>query len=101
MPFDLLLVSVAKALVEIAGLALLGQGVVGFLSGQRRQDNVVYQMLRVVTRPATRLVRWLMPRLVVDAHIPFVTFFVLAWLWLLLIYAKYQLCLAHGLNCAR
>jgi CBS domain-containing protein len=52
-------------------------------------------------RIAHLLERWLMPRLVVDAHIPFVTFFVLVWLWFLLIYAKYQLCLAHGLNCTR
>lgn len=101
MPIDLWLISAAKAVVEIAGLALLAQGVVGFLSGARRENNGVYRLLRVVTRPATRLVRWFTPRLVVDAHIPAVTFFVLVWLWFLLIYAKYQSCLSHGLNCTR
>lgn len=84
----LFLVTLLRALVEVAGFALLGQAVVGLLSGRRRQDNFVYRLFRVVTRPAVRAVRAIMPAVILDRHIPVVAFFLLLWLWLALAYLK-------------
>lgn len=99
MPFDLLLVTIARALVEVAGLALLGQGVLAVLAGRTRDDNLFYRIFQVVTRPVIRAVRFIAPRFILDAHIPFLSFFLLFWLWLALALAKRNLCALHGLAC--
>ena len=95
---DLFVVSILRALVEVALLSLLGQGAVGLLSGARRAGNPVYRLFQVVTRPVVRLVRWLTPKVVVDRHVPFVAFFLTFWLWIVLAYVKRMLCELHGLS---
>lgn len=90
----LLLLSLLRALVEVAGLSLLGQGIVGLLAGRRRDENFVYRIFQVITRPAIRIVRALLPAAVLDRHVPYVTFFVLLWLWLALAYLKHLLAAA-------
>ncbi len=82
------LITLLRVLVEVAGFALLGQGLVGFLAGRKREENFVYRLFQVVTRPAVRAVRAITPRAILDRHVPFVTFFVLLWLWLLLAVLK-------------
>lgn len=82
------LVTLLRALVEVAGFALLGQGIVGLLAGRRREENFVYRLFQVITRPAVRAVRAITPAVILDRHIPFVTFFLLLWLWLALAYLK-------------
>jgi hypothetical protein len=99
MPIELLLVSVLRTLVEVAMLSLLGQGVVGLLAGAARTSNPIYRLFSIVTRPPVRGMRFLMPRLIADKHIPFVTFFVLFWLWIVLAYVKRSLCQANSLVC--
>ncbi|MFN3595116.1 MAG: hypothetical protein ACK4TK_10620 [Thiobacillaceae bacterium] len=84
----LLLLTLLRALVEVAGLSLLGQGIVGLLAGRRREENFVWRIFQVITRPAIRIVRALLPAAVIDRHVPYVTFFVLLWLWLALAYLK-------------
>jgi hypothetical protein len=74
-----------KAVVEVAGFAYLGQGLVAVFSGSRRDQNVIYQVFRIVTGPVTRATRALMPRFIPDRHIPFVAFGLLLWVWILLI----------------
>jgi hypothetical protein len=96
---ELYLLSIARALVEVAGLALLGQGILAVLAGKYRDQNVFYKLFQIVTGPVVRFVRWVTPRKIVDAHIPFVTFFILAWLWIGLAMAKRILCSAQGLAC--
>lgn len=96
---ELYLLSIARALVEVAGLALLGQGILAVLAGKYRDQNVFYKLFQVVTGPVVRFVRWATPRRILDAHIPFVTFFILAWLWIGLAMAKRVLCAAQGLAC--
>jgi len=85
---ELLLLGVLRALVEVALLALLGQGVVGLLAGSRRGTNPIYVLFQVVTKPAIRATRWITPGLILDRHIPYVTFFLLFWLWIFLAWAK-------------
>lgn len=97
--FEILLLSALRALVEVALLALLGQGVLAVLAGSRRDSNVIYQLFRTVTRPVLRAVRWLAPRLVIDKHVPFVAFFVLFWLWILLAWVKVRWCALSGYAC--
>lgn len=99
MPPDLLLVSVLRVLVEVAGFALLGQGVLALLAGKHRHDNVFYKVLQTVAGPVVSAVRRVTPRVILDAHVPMVTFFLLFWLWIALAAAKRYLCGLHGLAC--
>ena len=43
--------------------------------------------------------RLVTPRFVIDRHLPFLTFFLLFWLWLALAFLKRYLCTLHGLAC--
>ncbi len=99
MTFDLILVQLARVLVEVAGFALLGRGVLALLAGNSRHENLFYKILETITRPAVKTVRWLTPRLIIDAHVPMLTFFLLFWLWIALAIAKRYLCGLHGLAC--
>ncbi len=99
MPFELFLLSVLRALVEVAGLFLLGQGVLYVLAGSTRDRNAVYRMFQFLTRPVIRATRAISPKVVVDRHIPFLTFFLLFWLWIVLQILKLRFCAAHQLVC--
>jgi len=99
MPFDILLVSILRTLVEVAGFALLGQGALAVLAGKYREQNALYRVLRVVTAPVVRGVRFVTPRFILDAHIPMLSFFLLFWLWIVLAVVKRHLCSLHGVAC--
>ena len=71
-----------KAVVEVAGYAYLGQALVAAFAGTRRAENVVYQILKILTNPIDKAVRLLMPRFIPDRHIPFVSFGLLIWIWI-------------------
>jgi hypothetical protein len=96
---ELFAVSVFRALVEVAGMFLLGQGLLYLLAGARRESNMIYQLFQIVTRPVIRLVRLITPRIIVDRHIPVVAFFLLFWLWIVLAYVRRIICDANGLVC--
>lgn len=96
---DIFVVSILRALVEVALLALLGQGAVGLLSGARRAANPIYVLFQFVTKPAIRFARWLTPKVILDQHVPFVAFFLMFWLWILLAWVKRELCALGGLSC--
>ena len=74
-----------KAVVEVAGFAYLGQGLVAVFSGARREQNVIYQVFRIVTGPVTRATRFLMPRFIPERLLPFIAFGLLLWVWVFLI----------------
>ena len=74
-----------KAVVEVAGFAYLGQGLVAVFSGANREQNVIYQVFRIVTGPVTRATRFLMPRFIPDRHVPFIAFGLLLWAWVFLV----------------
>jgi len=96
---ELFIVSVLKALVEVAALALLAQGVIGFLSGKAKDNNFVYRLFQVVTGPIYKAVRKITPKFIAEQHIGLVSFFVLFWIWIALIYAKGYVCHAQNLAC--
>jgi hypothetical protein len=99
MPFEILVVSLLRGLVEVAGFALLGQALLALLAGKHRHHNVVYKGLQIVTAPVTGAVRRLAPRVILDAHIPMLSFFLLFWLWFGLAVLKRYLCTLNGLTC--
>jgi hypothetical protein len=97
--FELFIVSTLKALVEVAALALMAQGLVGFLSGRAKQDNFVYRLFLVVTAPVIKFTRLISPKYIADQHMGIASFFLLFWIWIALIYAKGYVCHAQNLAC--
>jgi hypothetical protein len=96
---EILLISILRTLVEVAGLALLGQGLLAVLAGRKRDANFVYRLFQIITGPVIKLVRLITPRFIIDRHLPVLAFFLLFWLWLALAFLKRYLCTLHGLAC--
>lgn len=94
----LLLVSSLKLIAEIALLSLAGRWLLGLLAGAKRDKNLFYQALSVLAGPFTGLVRRVTPALVVDRHIPLVTFMLLFWVWVFALGEKIELCRANPLQ---
>ena len=95
----LTLVSAIKLVAEIALLALAGQWVLGFLAGAKRDQNLFYQVLQVMTRPFVTGARWITPRkIVIERHVPLVAFLVLLFIWIGVTFAKINICLQIGVQ---
>jgi hypothetical protein len=94
----LTLVSIIKLLAEIALLALVGQGVLAILAGARREQNMFYQLLQVLTRPFVSGTRLITPRIVIDRHVPFVAFLLLSFVWIAATITKINICLQMGVE---
>jgi uncharacterized protein YggT (Ycf19 family) len=86
----MLAISIVKALVEIAAMSMVAQLIVGLFSPSNREANPIYRLFTVVTHPVNRAVRHIMPRFVLNEHIPFVSLFLLVMLWLGLVMLKVQ-----------
>lgn len=91
---------IVRALAEVAGTFLLAQGALFLLAGQARDTNHVYQLLRILTRPLVVSARIMLPKSMADRAAPFVAFFLLFGLWILLAYARQLICRQNGLACA-
>lgn len=94
----LIFVSIIKLLAEIALLALLGQGVLALLAGAKREQNIFYQLLQVMTRPFVAAVRFITPKVVLDRHVPFVAFLLLFFIWLTATITKISVCVEIGVD---
>jgi ABC-type uncharacterized transport system permease subunit len=88
----LMLIVVLRTLAEVAGLALVGQGILFLLAGASREQNVFYRVLKTLTMPVWRAVRFITPRFVVDRHIGFLAFLLLAVGWFLLVDSQARQC---------
>ena len=100
MAIELLLLVIIKGLAELAFMFFLGRGALYILAGHNRDGNICYGVLRVVTDPVIRAARFLTPRMVVDAHIPFVAVLLLVWIWLaIVVWALPAMC-ASGYDCS-
>jgi hypothetical protein len=97
----LLLASSVKLVAEIALLALAGQWVLGLLAGSKRDQNLFYRLLQVLTNPFVKTMRLITPRFVLDRHIPLAAFVLLASVWLVATIAKINLCLQIGVQACR
>jgi hypothetical protein len=96
---ELQALSFLRALAEIAGMFLLAQGALYFLIGGRREQNFVYQLFRIITRPVISTTRWMTPKAIADKYVAFIAFFLLFWLWILLAYVRQVVCQLNGLVC--
>lgn len=100
MPVELLVVTMMRAVVEIAAWFMLGQGLLYVLAGRKRKENFVYQLFSILTRPVMKLTRAISPRFVRDDHIPYAAFLLLLWVWVGLALAKRSICASQALACA-
>ncbi|MDB5966236.1 MAG: hypothetical protein JWQ72_2736 [Polaromonas sp.] len=97
----LTLAVIFKLLAEIALLVLIAQALVGMLSGHARERNPVYRLLQVLGRPWLKVARAVSPRVIVDAHVPWVAVFLLMLVWSVATVAKVTLCLQMGVALCR
>lgn len=97
----LLVVTSLKLLAEIALLALVGRWLLGLLAGAKREANVFYQVLSVVTRPVERLTRWVSPPQVLDRHIPLAAGVLMLSVWVVSTLMKVQICVEIGVHQCR
>lgn len=94
----LTLVSIVKLVAEIALLALAGQWLLGLLAGAKRDQNLFYQLLQVLTRPFVTGARYITPRIVIDRHVPLVAFMLLLLVWGAATVSKITICLQIGVQ---
>jgi hypothetical protein len=99
MQIELLLVVIVKALAELAGMFLLGRGLLWVLAGRKRMDNIFYQVLSIVTDPLLRFTRWIAPRVVMDSYIPAIAFGLVLWIWVaIVLWVLPEMC-SSGYDC--
>lgn len=94
----LVVVNALKLLAEVALMALAARWVLGLLAGAGREQNPVWQLFDVVTRPLVRGARCITPRVVIDRHLPMVAFLLLAFLWIGVTLTKIGLCVQIGIH---
>lgn len=94
----LLAINIVKLIAEIAGMALLGQWIVGLLAGAKREKNIFYQLLAVIGKPFVLAARWVAPKIVLERHLPLVAFLVVLMIWVLVVILKIQHCVQIGVR---
>lgn len=94
----LIFVSIVKLVAEIALLALAGQGVLALLAGAKRDQNLFYQLLQIMTRPFIAGARYITPKVVLDRHVPFVAFLLLFFVWVAATLTKISICVQIGVE---
>lgn len=90
------IIVILKALTEIAGVALFGQGVLWVIAGAGREQNAVYGIFKTLTAPVMKVTRWITPRAILDQHLGLVAFFLVAVLWLGLTAMKIKIVLENA-----
>lgn len=96
-----LFLSAVKLVCEIALMALAGQGLLYLLAGPKRDTNLFYQLLKILTRPFTTAARWITPKQVGDHQVGYVAFFLLAIVWAVVTFERIQWCLEVGIEACR
>ena len=94
----LTVLNVLQLLLYIPLLALLGQGVLYALAGAKRDGNLFYQLMQLISRPFTAVVRKITPHQVADHHVPVVTFFLLLLIYAVVTFEKIDLCVSIGVE---
>lgn len=97
----LLLVMAVKLVAEIALMALLSQWLLGLLAGAKRETNMFYKLLQVITSPFIKVTRMISPRFVLDRHVPLGAFLLLSVVWFVAVITKINLCLQLGPGACR
>jgi hypothetical protein len=87
------LITIIKAIIEVALFAFIGQGILYIMAGAKRDKNIVFTMLKTVTMPVTKFIRFISPGIVMDRHIPLASFTLLLVLWVGITIGKIMLVL--------
>jgi hypothetical protein len=90
------IIVVLKALTEVAGVAMFGQGVLWVVAGAKRDQNPFYGIFKTVTSPVMKFTRWITPRIVLDRHLWLVALFLLVVLWIGLTVMKISIVLSNA-----
>jgi hypothetical protein len=83
----LVILKVIKGMLEFIGFCLLGQGLVALFAGPSRHTNAVYVLLKLLTSPVTRPVRFVTKKFIQERFVGAIAFGILLWLWLMTIAA--------------
>lgn len=94
----LTVLTLLQLLLYIPLLALLGQGVLYVLAGVRRETNVFYQLLRLLSKPFTFVMRKIAPPVVADQHVPLATFLLLLVAYVFVTFARIDHCVRVGVE---
>jgi hypothetical protein len=89
------MIVVLKALTEVAGVAMIGQGVLYALTGNKCDQNSFYVIFKTITSPVIKVTRWITPRVILDRHLGLVAFFLLIVLWVGLTVMKIRIVLEN------
>ncbi len=73
----LIFLNALQVVLYVALLSLMGQGVLYVLAGAKRENNFFYTMLRVIGRPFTAPMRWIVPKVFSDQQVGVLTFVLL------------------------
>ena len=92
----LLAVIIAKSLIELSLLFIVGRFLLGLLAGAKRSTNIFWQLLDIAAKPALWLTRRVSPKLILDRHIPLAAASWLLIAWVLVAKLKIDLCLQMG-----
>lgn len=89
--------NIVQLVLYIALLALVGQGILFVLAGAKRESNVFYKLLQVLSKPFTLPVRKITPKLVSDTQVPLVTFLLLVVLYVVVTFERADLCVTSNM----
>src|SRR5258708_17885652 len=87
---------ILKALTEVVGVALLGQGVLWAIAGAKRDTNFFYGIFKTITSPVMKVTRAITPRIILDQHLGLVAFFLLVVIWLVLTAYKIKIVIENA-----
>lgn len=90
----LTLLNATQLVLYIALLALIGQAALHLLAGRARDTNPFYRVLQWLSKPFTSAVRRITPRRISDTQVPWVTFCLLAALYLWVTLERIDLCVS-------
>lgn len=76
------LIGALRAIIEMLGLCLIGQGTLALLVGRGRCSNPVYQLFALITRPPRALLAKLFPKAASESSVGMLLFVFLLLLWL-------------------
>ena len=75
-------ISALRAVVEMLGLCLIGQGILYLLAGSRRQQNAIYRFFDLLTRPPRQVAAFLLPKEVSEKLVGVLALVLLFVLWI-------------------
>jgi hypothetical protein len=89
--------NIIQLVLYIALLALVGQGILFVLAGDKRESNFFYKLLQVLSKPFTLVVRTITPKRVGDSQVPIVTFFLLVVIYAVVTLERTELCVGSNM----